>query len=147
MAKAEKKKNTFWETLKEVLKSNKDKKVFPWLQSGFLLLGFVLGVLVTTAVDLASRRIEFKKENVSELSKSEECATKGGRYDYRLEECILVTSDDGKECVKNEDCEGWCLAESSANIGESGMGKCSREFKPKGCIKYLDQGMVNEICL
>ena len=62
--KKNKQKPSFFKVLKSSLKSNREDKYFPWLKSGFLLIGFTLGVFVTSSVDLLSR-IDFSSSNTT----------------------------------------------------------------------------------
>lgn len=147
MAKKKEKTKSFFETVKEAFKSDKNS-TFPWFQSGLVLLGFALGVLVTAGVDIVSRYVPRESDQkVEAKSKSQECREKGGSYDSDNEICKLETDDTGEGCSKNSECEGWCLASEDAEVGEDGKGECSDKITPEGCFKYIDDGMVNEICL
>ena len=143
-----KKKFSFFQILKDSFKSNKGDKTFPWLQSGILLVGFTLGILVTSSVDMLSR-MDFSSTNEQETSidEADECRTKGGSYDTDNSICILNTSDNGTSCTDNTECEGWCLAGEELELGDEETGYCSDNFRPDGCFKFMDKGMVNSICL
>ncbi len=143
-----KRKISFFKMIKDSFKSNRKERSFPWLQSGFLLVGFTLGVLVTSSVDLLSR-MDFSNTTKQSTSTDEadECRAKGGSYDTDNEICILNTSDNESECTDNTDCEGWCLANEESELGNEEAGYCSDKFRPDGCFKFIDKGKVNSICL
>jgi hypothetical protein len=142
------KKISFWQTLRSCFQTTQPTtKVFPWMQSGLVLLGFAIGVLVTTGVDILSR-LDFSNDSSTvKISESDKCMDKGGRYDTKTRTCLLATNDDGNQCSSNDDCEGWCLTDEDATIGEQQSGYCSENFRPTGCFKFIDNGKVNEICI
>jgi hypothetical protein len=141
------KKMSFWEAVKTSFTSPEGKKIFPWFQSGLILIGFALGALVTSGVDVISRLDFGDEDETAEVSEADECRDQGGRYDEDNNNCVLVTSDRGNSCTKNDDCSGWCLADSDAEIGSEDEGYCSENFGPEGCFKFMDEGRVNEICM
>jgi hypothetical protein len=140
------KKMSFWQTVKAVFQPTKQGKVFPWLQSGLVLVGFAAGVLVTTGVDLISRYAS-SESTTDVVSEADKCREKGGRYDESDKNCILVTSDRGTDCTDNSDCEGWCIVDDSAEIGSEEGGSCTESYNVGGCVKFMDNGKVNSICL
>lgn len=143
-----KRKSSFFEMIKNSFKSNKKEKSFPWLQSGFLLVGFTLGILVTSSVDLLSRMdLSSSNKQTTSTDEADECRAKGGRYDADSDICTLYTSDNESECTDNTDCEGWCLASEDLELGSEEAGYCSDKFRPDGCFKFIDKGKVNSICL
>ncbi len=139
---------SFWQAVKDTFKSKKDSKssMFPWLQTGLVLVGFTAGVLVTTGVDIISRMIT-NESDTEEISEADKCREQGGRYDNENETCIMVTSDRGSPCSDNSECEGWCLADEDDTLGEEKMGYCSDDFNPNSCFKFIDGGIVNSICM
>ncbi|MBN2016413.1 hypothetical protein JW766_06320 [Candidatus Dojkabacteria bacterium] len=138
---------SFWDTVKKSFRTDGSKKMFPWFQSGLLLVGFAAGVLVTSGVDIISRLDLEENDTKEEESENQKCMDKGGRYDEDTQSCIMTTDDRGDACSKNEDCEGWCLIGEDATLGAQMNGYCSDNFKPKGCFKYIDNGKVNSICM
>jgi hypothetical protein len=141
-------KTSIWQSFKKHFRSQTPIKIFPWLQSGFILLGFSLGVLATSAVDLVS--LIDKKDNQTTINTEEDdkCIQEGGRYDYASKSCILNTSDRGGGCMDSSECEGWCLVDEKQELGSNVKnGYCSEEYRPEDCFKFADQGKVNSICL
>ena len=135
------------EQLSQTATSKKTSKVFPWLYTGLVLLGFSLGVLVTTTVDMFSRSINTEDESPEDTEEVELCRSQGGRYDLDKNKCLTSSEDEGTGCKSNDDCEGWCLASNEAQIGAQSTGECSKEYRVKGCVKFIDNGSVNEVCL
>jgi len=136
----------FWNEVKSTLKGEGGKKAFPWVASGFVLIGFTLGVFVTTGVELISRMKTEDKEIETDFSSSKDCISKGGRYDEQEKKCYLVTEDRGEECTSNDDCQGYCLADENAELNSESKGTCSENYRLTGCIKYIDDGIVTSIC-
>lgn len=137
---------SFWKEVKDVFSKSSYPKIFPWLQSGLVLMGFTLGVFITVAVYMITDAAGQNEGTIVSESEADKCRDKGGRYDSESEECILVTEDRGQGCKKNSDCEGWCLVDDDAEIGSEAEGTCSDDFTPEGCFKYMDEGKVNSIC-
>lgn len=147
--KSNQKEISFWKEVKKNLSFKRDNKEFPWLQSGLILLGFTLGVFVTSGVDIISRIDLSKEEEViaEEMDDSEKCREQGGRYDRFAENCLLVTEDRGEPCTDKDDCSGYCLVDDDATLGEEVTGYCSENFIMEGCFKFADRGKVNSICI
>lgn len=138
----------FWDEVKNTFKSKSDKKEFPWLQSGFVLVGFTLGIVATSIVTMTSINLDTVEQPVqAEASEEEKCVDQGGRYDRNTETCNFIASDRGESCKDNSDCDGWCLVDDNAELGEKAEGSCSNEYTIKGCVKFMDDGKVNSICL
>jgi hypothetical protein len=83
-----------------------------------------------------------------------ECVAKGGKWVYfdigQFYFCALNTTDEGKLCSDNDQCQGDCLPLiQSANEGESSKGQCATMFPmPGGCPKYIIKGkVVTEPCI
>ncbi|MBU0975178.1 MAG: hypothetical protein ABIE03_04075 [Patescibacteria group bacterium] len=143
---SEQNKVDFWKEVKNSFKGG--GKTFPWLRSGYILLGFVLGVLVTAFVYIAALQPnDSNKQTSSIVTEEDTCREDGGRYDRSQKTCLLTTNDRGDTCSDNSECDGWCLADSESKVGEKGEGNCSDEFDITGCIKFIDQGKVNSICI
>jgi hypothetical protein len=147
-------KQTASSSVSQQASSNKDlrsrlhlPKVFPWLQTGIFLLGFVSGLFTATVIDLSARIVPKTKTTQTALSDEEKCRKDGGRYDTDAKSCIMTTSDTGNGCKSNKDCDGWCMASESDKIGTEKEGICSTEFAVNGCFKFIDNGKVNSICM
>lgn len=116
--------------------SLRTRRVLFWVVVVFVL------VLVLVVVNIV-----FRKKSEWDVVDAAECEEMGGRYNSDEEYCMLETRDEEWRCNNNSDCEGWCLAEEDAELGSKGYGKCSDSFKVTGCIKFIDEGLVNSICM
>jgi len=81
-----------------------------------------------------------------------ECESKGGRWEKigtaLVPRCNLPTSDKGKDCQSNRECESVCLAPKGAKQGEISTGKCYGWELKVGCYSSIDDGIVNPmICV
>jgi len=142
------KKTSVWESIKNAFtKSPHEVKIFPWYQSGILILGFSLGVLVTASVYTFTATPLSSETTLVSSSKEDECVNSGGRYDDKNQICLLVTNDRGNTCTDSSDCQGWCSADENAKIGTGAEGICGESFNKKGCFKFIDKGKVNSICI
>jgi len=78
------------------------------------------------------------------------CEVSGGHWG-RLslspqEYCNPATSDAGKECTDESECQGYCEAKRDAVIGSEDVGMCS-EFKSySGCTTAILNGIVLSWC-
>lgn len=59
-----------------------------------------------------------------------------------LVHCNPKTQDSNKICIDNNQCEGYCLAQSNSKEG-----RCSATKYPNSCFTYLKNGKANEICI
>lgn len=125
----------------------KTAKQFPWYQSGLILVGFAAGVLVATSVDMVARIVRDEDVSTDTITAADKCREEGGMYNRGDDKCVYVTEDRGDTCQDNKECDGWCIVSDDAKVGDSGEGKCSEDFHPKGCVKFMDNGIVNAICL
>jgi len=91
--------------------------------------------------------VAFEKNSGWDVIDSDECVEMGGQYNDEQNYCMLETRDKEWRCNSNSDCEGWCLAEEDAELGSRAYGKCSEAFSAQGCVKFIDEGMVNSICM
>lgn len=79
----------------------------------------------------------------------EECEKNGGLWgrfgmaDINGESCNPSTSDFGKKCLDNKECQGLCLAESL----KSASGSCSQYEGKFGCMNVFLNGEVVKICI
>ena len=79
-----------------------------------------------------------------------QCAAKGGTVERRgilnLEMCVLPYSDAGKVCTDGSQCEGFCLASSNTETGETGTadaeGMCQADDQLFGCVARIEDGIV-----
>ncbi len=60
--------------------------------------------------------------------------------------CDLRANDAGKVCTDGAQCEGQCLVDNATEVGTRGVGDCSDYLVTYGCHKYLEQGVVHELC-
>lgn len=140
-------KNSFGKLVKEAFQPDQKNKMFSWYRTGLLLVGFTAGIFVATALDLVLR-IDTSNENASGVvSAQERCRDDGGNFDRISGNCLYTTEDRGDGCQANADCDGWCLVTDDQAVGSEGEGECSEDFHPKGCFKFMDNGMVNSICM
>jgi len=130
------------------------KRLFSWLVSGWILVGFSFGVLTSAAGVIYAFRTSYAKFSLPEtgsnenmLADEDSCRKEGGRFDKKTGECNLKTVDYKTKCTKNDDCQGLCMAEEDSLLGNKESGYCSIEFNMSGCFKFIDEGMVNSICL
>lgn len=89
------------------------------------------------------------------------CEGQGGTFGYvglaRAESCRIPTSDGGKECASDSDCEGNCMAnltegqQAALGRGESVdnvRGYCSQYPDVVGCVSFVENGRATpEICI
>ncbi|MDD3647852.1 MAG: hypothetical protein PHS44_05140 [Candidatus Dojkabacteria bacterium] len=143
---SEQKKVDFWKEVKNSLKG--DNKMFPWLRSGYVLVGIAIGVLVTAFVNIAIFKSSGADIEITEtITDEEKCREEGGRYNRDQKTCLTSANDSGESCSDNSDCEGWCLADSNSKVGDIATGTCSEGFDATGCFKFIDNGKVNSICI
>lgn len=57
--------------------------------------------------------------------------------------CNIPTSDSGKECIDEAECQGSCLAEKAV---EPAIGKCSDSSVVLGCHYYMENGEAVSEC-
>lgn len=126
---------------------NKNKRKFLHFSLGTRRVLFWVVVVFLLVLVLVVVNIVFRKKSEWDVVDAAECEEMGGRYNYDEEYCILETRDEDWRCNSNSDCEGWCLAEEDAELGSKGYGKCSESFNVTGCIKFIDEGLVNSICM
>lgn len=75
------------------------------------------------------------------------CAVQGGRVDRVVrggEACIIPTTDYGKACSGNEQCQGSCESKPLANGKSTGM--CSREKGSPACTLQWVGGEAKQTC-
>ncbi|MCX6695605.1 MAG: hypothetical protein NTU61_04855 [Candidatus Altiarchaeota archaeon] len=106
-----------------------------------------LGNSTTTVEVSTTLKFEEPKDN-------ESCEALGGIWGRMglspSESCNLPTSDAGKTCSDNSECEGMCIAELSplnqARLGKGeyvkAKGKCSERRKNVGCLAMVQEGEV-----
>ncbi len=73
------------------------------------------------------------------------CETQGGVWGtFGLlvkEQCDMPTSDEGKACADNTQCESVCVADDSVRKGKSATGKCYGRTVTLGtCLNYVKDG-------
>lgn len=57
--------------------------------------------------------------------------------------CNIPTSDSGKKCIDNAECEGSCLAEKAV---DPAIGKCSDWSVVLGCLSFMENGEAVSEC-
>jgi hypothetical protein len=77
------------------------------------------------------------------------CKAKGGSYRIggllgRFY-CPLSFSDGGKDCTDKADCQGACLAQPGARMGEAAIGKCAATDSPFGCNAPVNKGVAGPV--
>lgn len=75
----------------------------------------------------------------------DECANQGGKYLINgngFEQCYLETSDSGKECSDNFECESFCVAENE----NATNGVCYSDNIISGCHFVLNDGKASMLC-
>jgi hypothetical protein len=89
------------------------------------------------------------------------CESQGGRFGYiglyPVEECNLPTSDGGRECTDDSQCESTCLADLTEDqydklrnneVLTGVKGTCSGYRRVVGCRPVIENGIVeSEICV
>ena len=81
-----------------------------------------------------------------------ECEKKGGFWRSiglpgSPPSCDLKTTDAGKVCSDSNECQGVCLAPSSAKPNSKSLGACSAHVVEFACYSYVKQGVVSTICV
>ncbi len=72
-------------------------------------------------------------------------AAKGswGRHGLsRTESCVVPTSDAGKSCHDESECESGCIAPEGAKIGDRATGTCYELSLAFGCRNHVRKGVV-----
>lgn len=121
--------------------------------TGLVLIGFILGIVITSVVTLIILNGENTDSQTStqaiSLEAKERCEREGGIWELtsRGYVCDYVTDDQGDSCTSNSDCSGWCLADDNAQLDTQSEGECSENKIVEGCFKYMDNRKVNSICL
>lgn len=98
----------------------------------------------------------------TKLSSKITCELKGGRWSYfpgySNKICNLPTSDAGKVCLSDDECEGDCIGDQSTmhkdptqkgllSFESYGTGKCSDFKKTSGCHLYnIGKGKFTNLC-
>jgi hypothetical protein len=90
------------------------------------------------------------------LDSRERCLQQGGCWDVwglaPVESCNCPTTDQGKACAADSDCQGMCLIEGGDPQAANGcpavtQGTCSELVRSFGCFCYLDDhGEAIGIC-
>jgi hypothetical protein len=62
---------------------------------------------------------------------------------YTLAQAGGPTSDSGKQCTSDTDCEGRCIADEKG----ASEGQCSGVKNPKGCRTYFPNGKPDYYCI
>ena len=79
-----------------------------------------------------------------------ECAAQGGKVERILigaEGCVRPTTDGGKSCTDNSQCQGACIAPFAAQPGTAVAGTCATEIGRMGCLNVVTQGKASgEAC-
>lgn len=74
------------------------------------------------------------------------CAAKGGQIQpvclLGRPMCIHPYADAGKTCSTGSDCEGRCMAGSTAKMGMKATGVCAASNQPCGCFAIIEDGVV-----
>ena len=60
--------------------------------------------------------------------------------------CAVKTTDSRKICTESAQCEGSCLVSDSLPAGSKAIGSCSDWVATFGCYKFIEGGLVREIC-
>ncbi len=92
------------------------------------------------------------KPMLAGASTKEQCDARGGYWGpegmAQMGDCTLPTQDAGKVCVDSQECQGWCTASANQLPGSGGQhGHCSAIDHSFGCQRYLNEGVVGEICV
>lgn len=121
--------------------------------TGIALIAFTVGILMTVLV-MVSYQVNFTPSSTSTNPETvlyeQECLDNNGVWEQKGGDrfvCNYETEDASGNCTDSSDCEGWCLAEQDSQLGEKEIGECSDYKILHGCIKFIDKGMVNSICL
>lgn len=133
----------------------KYKQTLGPVYSGVFLLGFIMGALIASVVTIYFIRVPRDNDaNSATISaedqiRKDECIKAGGSWQSTSSgyTCNSKTSDSGKTCNSKSECFGWCLAKDDAKINTKASGTCSDKTIMQGCIKFIDNGLVNSICL
>lgn len=77
------------------------------------------------------------------------CASVGGAVKpqgmFGFSACVKPTSDGGKACTAQDQCESRCLAPENAVQGSTATGYCQRDDARDGCIRSVENGIVSGI--
>lgn len=61
--------------------------------------------------------------------------------------CDIKTNDAGKTCSDSDKCQGICMASKNAALRAKDTGTCSAYVAEYGCYKYIEDGIVDTICV
>jgi hypothetical protein len=79
-----------------------------------------------------------------------ECVAQGGKVEQILigaEGCVRPTTDGGRSCADNSQCQGACIAPFAAQPGIAVAGACAAEIGRTGCLNTVIQGKASgEAC-
>lgn len=79
------------------------------------------------------------------------CAARGGTWTQLgrapVKQCLLRTTDAGKACTDNRQCEGLCLAAEGTPDGPATGGTCSVDTNVFGCRTRLQDGRASTLCV
>ncbi len=57
-------------------------------------------------------------------------------------QCVVEFSDGGKTCSDSSDCQGRCVADSSAQMMQPAKGTCAKTSYPCGCFSLVVNGVA-----
>ena len=60
--------------------------------------------------------------------------------------CAVRTTDSRKICTDGAQCQGACLVSDALPAGSKAIGSCSDWVATFGCHKFIEGGLVREIC-
>ena len=60
--------------------------------------------------------------------------------------CAVKTTDFRKICTDDAQCQGDCLVAKDVPEGSKAIGSCSDWVANFGCYKFIEGGLVREIC-
>ncbi|MBO9717066.1 MAG: hypothetical protein J7507_09710 [Pseudoxanthomonas sp.] len=76
-----------------------------------------------------------------------ECAARGGTVRsvgmFATPACVIPYPDAGKACSDASECQGVCMAEAGAVVGDFAIGTCQRDNRDVfGCYHEIEKGVV-----
>ena len=79
------------------------------------------------------------------------CVQRGGQWTQLgrapVHQCLMPTTDGGRPCTDNAQCEGLCLAPEGSLDGARVGGACSADSNRFGCRQQLRQGAAFTLCV
>ncbi|HNS88030.1 MAG TPA: hypothetical protein PKH09_14100 [Parvularculaceae bacterium] len=113
--------------------------------------GGAVGAAVDVTAGEAKTIEEMQAESLAAVDQ-EACAAAGGAVRREgmlgMYRCVIPYADAGKQCRSSDECQGKCLVNDDAAVGDDAVGACQANDSPFGCYAEIEDGKVTTaICV